>query len=370
MPMLTALRAQNFRCFGQLACEFGPGAHVFVGDNAQGKTSILEAVCVLLRLQSPRAGTLAELARFDASPAPSGPAFGLSGDLFFPAGAAAQEESRRLTMHWQDGQRRLGLDGEHGLSPSRYLARSAVLVWMGNDDLALVRGPGEGRRRYLDFLGSQTFPGYRQAQLAYDKALRSRNRLLKDERPDARAIAAYTAPLLEHGTALTQYRRELIAAAAPWAAASHRDISEADETLALTYHSGATDDFAAALAASAPEENRRRLTVVGPHRDDLLLSLNGRPAAAYASEGQQRTIALALKLAQARHLAAHHGEPPLLLIDDVFGELDPRRRNALLRSLPAGSQQLITTTHLGWLEALSHPPTVCHVSQGRISAAA
>lgn len=369
MPLLTALRAQNFRCFGQLACEFGPGAHVFVGDNAQGKTSILEAMCVLLRLQSPRAGTLAELARFDESPAPASPAFGLSGDLLFPAGTGP-EESRRLTVQWQDGQRRLGVDSEHGLSPSRYLARSAVLVWMGNDDLALVRGPGEGRRRYLDFLGSQTFPGYRQAQLAYDKALRSRNRLLKDDRPDARAIAAYTAPLLEHGTALTHFRRELIATAAPWAAASHRDISEADETLALTYHSGATEDFATALAASVAEENRRRLTVVGPHRDDLLLTLNGRPSAAYASEGQQRTIALALKLAQALHLTAHHGEPPLLLIDDVFGELDPRRRNALLRSLPSGSQQLITTTHLGWLEALSPAPTVCHVSQGRISAAA
>lgn len=395
MPHLSALRAENFRCFERLSGALSPGMTVFIGDNAQGKTSVLEAVCVLLRLQSPRTSSLADLARFDH---PHG--FGLAGDL---AGDAPPEPGvsepvagvpaasspvaagtdpgtsdsdgatatplplTPLKFQWQDGRRSLHAAGRSDLSPSRYLASSTVLVWMGNDDLALVRGSGEGRRRYLDFLGSQAFPAYRPALLAYDKALRARNRLLKDDHPDPRQIAAYTAPLLAHGTTLTRLRTELVDHLVPWAATAHHDISGTTaESLRLTYHQGATTDFAAALAASAAEESRRRLTVVGPHRDDLLLLLNDRPAAAFASEGQQRTIALALKLAQARLLLSRLHLPPLLLIDDIFGELDPRRRNALLHALPPASQQLVTTTHLDWTTHAFQPDHLYHVAQGTL----
>ena len=380
MAHLAALRAENFRCFDRLACEFGPGTTAFIGDNAQGKTSVLEAVCVLLRLQSPRTTTLTELCRFGQDHG-----FGLSGDLA-PAAASLRpptgpesgpdadatvpEPPCTLKFVWHQGQRRLQAAGQDALGPSRYLARSAVLVWMGNDDLSLIRGPGEGRRRYLDFLGSQAFPAYRPALLAYDKALRSRNRLLKDDQPDARQIAAYTAPLIEHGTTLTQLRHHLVTELKPWAAAAHCEISENPaESLEISYQGSATTDFAAALAASHPEETRRRLTLVGPHRDDVPLVLNNRPAAAFASEGQQRTLALALKLAQARLLHSLHGRPPILLLDDIFGELDPRRRNALLRALPPGSQQLITTTHLEWASSGFHPEYLYRVHQGTLTPA-
>jgi DNA replication and repair protein RecF len=263
MPHLAALRAENFRCFEHLVCPLGPGLTAFVGDNAQGKTSVLEAVCLLLRLQSPRTTTLADLARFGQ---PHG--FGLAGECHTTDSVDSQAST--LKLRWNDGRRSLTANGETNLGSSRYLARSAILVWMGNDDLALVRAGSDGRRRYLDFLGSQAFPSYHSTLLAYDKALRSRNRLLKDDRPDPRQIAAYTTPLLEHGTTLTRLRAELVEALVPWAAASHDDISEgAAESLEPAYHSGATADFPAALAASAPEEVRRRLTVVGPHRDDL-----------------------------------------------------------------------------------------------------
>ena len=266
MAHLAALRAENFRCFDRLACEFGPGTTAFIGDNAQGKTSVLEAVCVLLRLQSPRTTTLTELCRFGQDHG-----FGLSGDLA-PAAASLRpptgpesgpdadatvlEPPCTLKFVWHQGQRRLQAAGQDALGPSRYLARSAVLVWMGNDDLSLIRGPGEGRRRYLDFLGSQAFPAYRPALLAYDKALRSRNRLLKDDQPDARQIAAYTAPLIEHGTTLTQLRHHLVTELKPWAAAAHCEISENPaESLEISYQGSATTDFAAALAARQPLEH-------------------------------------------------------------------------------------------------------------------
>jgi len=360
MPHLAALRAQNFRCFERLDCALASGITVFVGDNAQGKTSILEAVCVLLRLQSPRTTTLADLARLGQ---PHG--FGLAGDLA-PTDSEA-DSMIHLKCRWHDGQRHLSAHGIDALGPSRYLAQSTLLVWMGNDDLALVRGSGEGRRRYLDFLGTQAFPAYRPAWLAYDKALRARNRLLKDERPDPRQIAAYTAPLLDHGTTLTHLRAELVDALAPWAADAHRDICHSvTETLSLRYHPGATQNFAQALATSSHDESRRRLTLVGPHRDDLALHLNGHPAATFASEGQQRTIALALKLAQARLLHSLHRHPPILLLDDIFGELDPHRRNALLQALPPSAQHLITTTHLDWATPSFQPHQSYRVHHGTL----
>jgi DNA replication and repair protein RecF len=117
----------------------------------------------------------------------------------------------------------------------------------------------------------------------------------------------------------------------------------------LEYHSGSTADFGSALKASAEEEARLRTTLVGPHRDDLLLQLSHQSAAIYASEGQQRTIAIALKVGHARLLESVFGHSPLLLLDDVFGELDIDRRNRLFANLPAGGQRIITTTSLAWL---------------------
>ena len=114
--------------------------------------------------------------------------------------------------------------------------------------------------------------------------------------------------------------------------------------------SGGNDDLISILAGRRDEEMRKRQTVAGPHRDDLRLDLNGMPAAKFASEGQQRTVALALKLGQTNLFFEARGEAPLMLIDDVFGELDPARRNALMANWPTSSQKLITTTHLDWLD--------------------
>ena len=117
----------------------------------------------------------------------------------------------------------------------------------------------------------------------------------------------------------------------------------------MEYHAGSTADFGTALAASAEEEARLRTTLVGPHRDDLLLQLSRQSAAIYASEGQQRTIVVALKVGHARLLESEFGQSPLLLLDDVFSELDIGRRNRLFANLPTGGQRIITTTSLAWL---------------------
>ncbi|MBV9128627.1 MAG: DNA replication and repair protein RecF [Verrucomicrobia bacterium] len=343
--MLLRLELRDFRCFPFLRVEITPGAQFFVGPNAQGKTSILEAACVLLRLASPRAGsTLAPLVRWNA---PSG-GFALAGSY----------GGRELRFLYSPERKKLELDAVEQSRANEYL-RLARLVYLGNSDLELVRGSGETRRRFLDFLGAQIEPLYRVNLRAYERALRSRNRLLKTAPDRRREIAAYDVPLVEAGTLLTSLRRSLVAELTPWAVGAQTAISAGDDpTLGLRYESGirgdnngGAEDFTAALHASRAEETRLRQTLVGPHRDDLCLTLADRAAAEFASEGQQRTVALALKLAQASLLEAVWKTPPLLLFDDIFGELDPARRNALLAALPAGAQQLITTTHLDWLDA-------------------
>ncbi len=350
--MLLQLKLRDFRCFESLACEFEPGLNFFVGPNAQGKTSLLEAACVALRLASPRSATLAPLARHGAS------AFSLR----------AQFDRTQLDFRWSSTEKTLALDTVVQTGTADYL-RLAHLVYFGNADLDLVRGRGEVRRRYLDFLGVQLEPLYRHHLRAYDRALRSRNRLLKQAPVPRREVEAWTTPLVESGNVLTALRANLVRELAPHAAAAQRairtDSTGTREELTLSYQPAATDDFAAALATSAPQEQRLGQTVVGPHRDEVEIALDGRAAAEFGSEGQQRTLALALRLAQSHILTSARDCAPLLLLDDIFGELDPARRNALFRALPAGAQKLVTTTHLDWLDGPA-PGPVWHLEQGSL----
>jgi DNA replication and repair protein RecF len=349
MP-LTSLRLQNFRCYASLRVPLTGGATVFTGGNAQGKTSLLEAVCVLLRLQSPRCQDPGEMVRFGAEE------FGVAGTL----------DGKEL-RHSGGAVRALSVDTKPSRRSGEYLASSGLLVWMANGDLELVAGGSEVRRRYLDFLGSQVFPEYRGALRAYDKALRARNYLLRrDAAIPWREVAAWSQLLAEHGSVLRRLRAELALRLAPFAAAAHRKIGGPEEVLSVAYQSGCGETLWEELERARGEEERRRVTFIGPHRDEVALSINGLEAGRFASEGQQRTIALALKLAQAEVLAAHGGAP-ILLIDDIFGELDPGRRNALLRALPPASQKLITTTHLDWLEESFRPDALWEVAAGRLS---
>jgi len=352
--MLRRLKLRQFRCFDSLVIEPAGGASMFVGENAQGKTSILESVCVLLRLQSPRASGMGDLVKFECD------GFGVEGDL---AGSV-------LSFGFApSGRKRMAVDGEIQRRRGDYLANSGLVVWMANDDLNLVRGGGDPRRKYLDFAASQVHPGYRVALRAYERALRSRNFLLKrDARPNWDQIDAYSKLLVEHGTVLTSVRRDLVESLMPWADEAQSRVSGKEEPLRLRYEPGGGDDLAASLAASREEESRRRRTLVGPHRDDVVLTLHGMPAAQFASEGQQRTIALALKLAQGKLIAALRGQEPVMLLDDIFGELDPARRNALLNYLPEGAQKLITTTHLDWARGTAFESAgVFRVEEGKVT---
>lgn len=346
--MLTELKLRTFRCFDALRLELAP-ENFFVGQNGQGKTSILEAACVLLRLQSQRSSTLAPLIKIGQR------SFALAGSY----------DAHALEFRYSTLRRKLSFDQVEQQTATEYL-RIARAVSFANTDIELVRGASDARRRFLDFLGAQIEPAYRPTLRAYERALRSRNALLKSAQPRPRELAAYDAPLLEHGTRLSEMRAQLLHRLAPFAAEAHREISGSNESLRLQFQPGNEPDFASHLARSSTQELRLRQTVVGPHRDDISLAVNELAAAQFASEGQQRTVALALKIAQARVFAAEQGTAPLLLIDDIFGELDPERRNRLLRALPAKAQKLITATTMAWREEATDA-RVFQVARGAVT---
>jgi DNA replication and repair protein RecF len=322
--------------------------NVFVGANAQGKTSLLEAVCVLARLQSPRTTRLGEALQHGRR------GFVVDGHI----------DGRHMQFYYAPERKKLALDSVTQTGTADYLDVARV-VWFGTADIDLVRGTADLRRRYLDFLGTQLQAPYRQTLRAYERALRSRNRLLKSARPDWREIGAFDGPLIEQGIALTEMRGRLLGDLEPHAAAGQRGISGSGEELRLNYARGSGEDFAASLEAGREMDARLRQTGTGPHRDEIELLLDGRRSQ-FASEGQQRSMAIALKLGQARLIEAQTGHAPLLLMDDIFGELDLARRNALLLHLPAAGQRLITATHLEWLSG-NTPSRVHRVDRGRVS---
>jgi DNA replication and repair protein RecF len=257
-----------------------------------------------------------------------------------------------LEFRYSSLRRRVKFDGIEQRTLGEYL-RLARVVSLANADIELVRSSSERRRRYIDFLGAQVDGSYRPALRGYERALRGRNALLKSPAPREREVAAYDAPLIKHGRALLRLRAEIIGILAPLAAQAYQRLSAGRERFELRFLSGASGDFEQDLERTHSESIRLRQTVVGPHRDDLELRIDDLPAAQFASEGQQRTIALAMKIAQADALKISiDGQAPLLLIDDIFGELDPARRNALLDNLPADSQKLVTATAIPWRDEI------------------
>ena len=331
--MLTSLRLSNFRCYSTLRWNIPAEGAILLGANAQGKTSLMEAICFALTLHSPRTSRMDKLARMGSGQ------FGIS--------LETEAHTRRLV--WAERKLNLQVNGAERRDYADFLADTLPVTWLANSDMGLVNGPAEERRRYLDFLGSQWHPVYRQALQAYRKALKSRNALLRHPRRSQAALRSYAALLAQHGEIIMQLRRQLLERLHPHIAHLHRSISGGAEQVILRYAPSTTRALADELEACMLADERAGFTTIGPHRDDFLLLIGGMNAAEFASEGQQRTLAIALQMAQGAMLQEETGRAPILLIDDIFGELDTERRRALLQQLPAESQVFITTTNLDWV---------------------
>jgi DNA replication and repair protein RecF len=205
----------------------------------------------------------------------------------------------------------------------------------------------------------------------YAQALRSRNAILKRSVVDEAALESFSLEVVRLGQELTRLRGELVPRLSPRAALSYRDISSDAEELRLEYQPSIKKDFAVELAQSRARERAYRSTLIGPHRDELELLLGGRSAAQFGSEGQKRTIAIALKLTQAQYLTDLHGSPPILLIDDVMGELDMKRRSGFLplleRAHQSRGQVFLTATEENWPRELGGDLQRWEVRAGTLS---
>jgi DNA replication and repair protein RecF len=335
---LAHLRLRDFRNYARLDADFASGFHLLLGGNAQGKTNILEAIYLLGTLRSFRGIGSAQMVRHDAKG-------------YFVGATVVAQGQREIKMYWSAAEKKLTLDGQPVRRLVDYLGVLRVVVFC-TEDLLLVKGPGRQRRRFMDLLLSQTHPAYLPLLQRYMKALRSRNALLKHRPVDEAALDSFSAELVQAGNQIIERRRELLPRISPLARLAHRRIARDAEELRLDYQPSVKRDFAVELAQVRRRELAFRSTLIGPHRDEVALLLDDRSAAQFASEGQQRTLAIALKMAQAEYLTGLHGAPPVLLIDDVMGELDAQRRAGFLplldRSHRAQGQVFMTCTEENW----------------------
>jgi DNA replication and repair protein RecF len=369
---LAHLRLRDFRNYTRLDADFAPGFHLLLGDNAQGKTNILEAVYLMATLRSFRGVGGAQMIRHGQKgyfiggsvvggtvPASSGSSGRESAPsdqsrLTSAATMLTSHGEREVKIYWSARERKLALDGQPVKRLGDYLGVLRAVVFC-TEDLQLVKGAARARRRFLDLLLAQTQPAYLPLLQRYMRAVRARNALLKHSRPggtDEATLDSFSRELVELGGQLIRMRTELAPKFSPLARLAYRRISNDAEELRIEYQPSVKKDFAVELAQSRNRERTYRSTLVGPHRDDLQLLLNEKSAAQFGSEGQKRTLAIALKMAQAEYLAGIHGSAPVLLIDDVMGELDLKRRSGFLPLLEqarkTSGQVFMTATGENW----------------------
>lgn len=354
---LAHLKLRDFRNYARLDVDFAPGFHLLLGDNAQGKTNILEAVYLIATLRSFRGVGSAQMVRHQQR------------GYFIGSHIVGQGE-HDIKMYWSARERSLTLDNRPIRKLTDYLGVLRTVVFC-SEDVLLVKGPGRARRRFLDLLLTQTHPTYLPLLQRYAQALRSRNALLKRPVLDPMALESFSKELVNAGEAIMKLRHELVPKFSPLVRLAYRRISNDAEELRMEYQPSVKGDFMVDLTQMQARERTYRSTLVGPHRDEVQLLLNERPAAQFGSEGQKRKLAIALKMAQAEYLSGLHGAPPVLLMDDVMGELDLKRRTGLLpllqRAHQARGQVFMTATEENWPEELGRDAQRWSVRAGALS---
>jgi DNA replication and repair protein RecF len=356
---LQHLHLRNFRNYCDQVVQFDAPKTIIIGDNAQGKSNLLEAIELLATLKSHRVNRDRDLIRHGIP------------DAQVAATVAHRYGTNDLDITLRDRGRRTVRRNHEALRRQLDALGSLNAVQFSSVDLDLVRGSPDCRRRWLDSLVVQLEPVYAHILQQYTHVLRQRNALLRQRKREPMsdspaAIALWDAQLATTGSRVTRRRARVLQRLAPLAQHWHQQISGQPETLTLNYAPNVPwqeDDpqqvqaaFLSQIHQQQRAEQQRGTTVVGPHRDDIDLLINDSPARLYASQGQQRTLVLALKLAELHLIETVVGEPPLLLLDDVLAELDLQRQNHLLTAIQDRFQTVITTTHLatfeaGWLEA-------------------
>ncbi len=333
---IHALEAKQFRNLESALIEPHPRFNVLSGDNGQGKTNVLEAIYLLGTLRSFRAGKTEEMVRFGAAQAQ------------VRARVEKLETQRLLEVTLAPGHKHARVDGK-GARASDYFGGFNVVLF-APEDLRLPKGPPAGRRRFLDRAVWNAHPAYLGEVQTYEKVLRSRNAVLREGGPEA-MLEVYDEQLERAAVPIVTRRRGLIDELGPRVQAAFERVTQTGLRLSIAYETeldigDIQHSMREKLRGDRRKDLARGVTSSGPHLDDLDLVLDGKPARLYASQGQLRAIVLALKIAEIEFLREKLGDSPVLLLDDVSSELDPKRNAQLfdfLKSVPC--QAFITTTH-------------------------
>ena len=366
---LKSLRLQNFRNYADESFHFDSESNIIFGENAQGKTNLLEAIAYLASGESPRTRSERELLRFGEQ------------EASLTAESLSRGREFKTEILFRSGEKKKMTVNGVKLKRTAQLGEVLSCVYFCPDDLQLIRLGAAERRQFLNSALKQLLPRYGEALQEYRRAYEQKMRILKDFSEDAAFTALlpeFNDALAKHGAVLIHYRARYIAALSRHAEEIHLECSGGREKLSLRYEtvSGIADPFAPPeelyiqlkehLALRSKAELAAKLCLSGPHKDDIAIAINGENARAFGSQGQARTAALALKLSERELLKETKEEYPLLLLDDVLSELDAKRQDFVLNRI-RGGQVFISCCEDERLSTLLSGK-VFHVKQGRSEA--
>lgn len=366
---LTSIQLQNYRNYGQLDLQTPNKVNIFLGPNAQGKTNLLEAIFVMALSKSHRTSKDKELIGWEADSAR------LSCEVDKRYGSV------KLDLAFSQQGKKARINGLEQRKLSDFIG-SVNVVMFAPEDLEIVKGTPGVRRRFLDMEIGQVQPGYLHTLQQYGKVLQQRNNYLKTAGPGSvnqTMLDVWNMQLAEHGVKIMKKRKHFIHKLQVFAEHIHSGITGGAEQLTIEYcpsfdtdalqdESVLFDQFMIKLTQVKDQEIRRGVTLAGPHRDDLTFFINGKEAQTYGSQGQQRTTALSLKLAEIELINEEIGEYPLLLLDDVLSELDQNRQTQLIETFQSKVQTFITTTGLESVNVTKlQDAGIYHVQEGRVT---
>jgi DNA replication and repair protein RecF len=346
---LSAIRLINFRNYADSTILLSPGLNIVVGDNAQGKTNLLEAISFAATGSTPRTANDGEVVRWGAD-------FARTEMRVSVEGSSASGEERKVAVGYAPGQKkRLTIDGVPAPSLTTYAAGGAGVrvVTFFPDDIRIVKGTPADRRAFLDGLLSSLRPTYARAVAEYAKAVQQRNQLLRrirDGFSSERTLSTWDRKVVEFGMTILEGRTTAVGPLDMLFGDALRALY-GPEKAALGYsYSAPLEGYAEALREAHSADIERGTTSVGPHRDDFAVLLGGVGLTTYGSQGQQRLATLALKFAAREYLRGETGQDPILLFDDVMSELDEERRGYLSEYFLGSTQAVISTTNLEYFD--------------------
>lgn len=353
---IKEIELKDFRNYKDIKVSFSENVNIFLGNNAQGKTNLLEGIYLNAMAKSFKTTKDKELIRFDREFCK------IKTIAFFD-----EEEHLTEIVINKEGKKGIKIDGVKMKKTSELLERIFIIIF-SPEDLKIVKDEPEKRRKFTDRELCQIKPGYFNDLNNYKKVLKQRNAYLKEENIDTSVLDVWDYELAKYGIRIIKTRSEFIDKIDEISRQIHSRISGGKERLELKYEPNvyAEEKFTEVLAKNRGDDIRNRTTVRGPHKDDFKISADGIDLRKFGSQGQQRTAALSLKLSEIKLIEEEMGEKPLLLLDDVLSELDNDRQNYLIHSL-GGNQLFITTTDISGKVARKLPEgKVFKITKGEV----